>query len=189
MGVHPGERASSVGSGVNLTDRRILTSWGGRSVLMRRVVAFPVAQVWKAVSDADRLVTWLGPVNGRLHQGSVVDFSGAVVQIMECRPPTRLDLRWTLMGETNEIHLELRAGAQGTEVSLEHAGLVNPAAVGYGPSWEERLQHLVEHLSGLPVPQHDCAAVLAQVQSLWWALLTSADREAMGMPPSTPGAE
>lgn len=172
-----------MGSGDDVTDRRIITSWVGRSVLLRRVLPFPVGRVWKAISDADQLATWLGPVEGRLQQGSVVNFAGAIVQITECRPPTRLELRWTFMRETNDLHLELRGLAEGTEVSLEHGGLVHAAAVGYGPSWEVRTQHLDEHLRGLPVPQHDCAAVLARAQPRWWALLSPADREAIGVPP------
>lgn len=179
--MHPSELPSSVGSGLHATDRRIITSWVGRSVLLRRVLEFPVARVWKAITDPDQLALWLGPVEGRLQQGSLVGFSGAVVQIIECRPPARLELRWTFMGETNDLHLELRAVVEGTELSVEHGGLVHPAAVGYGPSWEERVQHLVEHLAGLPVPQHDCAAVLAQVRPLWWALLPPEDRQAMGL--------
>jgi uncharacterized protein YndB with AHSA1/START domain len=151
--------------------------------MLARVVPASVEQVWTAVSDADHLAAWLGPVVGRLEISQVVDFAGAVVEIVGCRPPQRLELRWTLMGETNDLRVELRPVAGGTEVSIEHAGLMNPAAVGYGPSWEERLQHLVEHLAGLPVPQHDCAAVLAQVQPLWWALLSPDERQAVGLPP------
>jgi uncharacterized protein YndB with AHSA1/START domain len=164
------------------TDRRVLSSWGSRSVMVSRTVAAPVEQVWTAMSDGDHLVAWLGPVTGRLEISQVVDFSGAVVQIVGCRPPMRLELRWTLMGETNDLRLDLRRVEGGTEVTIEHAGLVNPAAVGYGPSWEERLQHLAEYLGGLQVPQHDCAALLAQVQPHWWALLSPADRQAMGLP-------
>jgi uncharacterized protein YndB with AHSA1/START domain len=156
-------------------------SWGGRSVLVRRGFDASVGQVWAAVSSAERLAAWLGPVTGRLEVGSVIDFAGAVVEIVECRPPLRLELRWTLMGETNDLRLELRALPHGTEVTVEHAGLVNPAAVGYGPSWEERLQHLAEHLAGRSVLEHDCATALAQVQPLWWGLLSAADRQAMGL--------
>jgi uncharacterized protein YndB with AHSA1/START domain len=151
--------------------------------MLTRVVPAPVEHVWGAVSDAEHLAAWLGPVEGRLEISQVLDFAGAVVEIVGCRPPQRLELRWTLMGETNDLRVELRAAAGGTEVSIEHAGLVNPAAVGYGPSWEERLQHLAEYLAGLPVPQHDCAALLAQVQPLWWSLLSPADRQALGLPP------
>lgn len=157
-------------------------SWGGRSVLVRRLLDVSVGQVWAAVSSAERLALWLGPVTGRLEVGSVVDFAGAQVQIVECRPPLRLELRWTLMGETNDLRLELRAAPQGTEVTVEHGGLVHPAAVGYGPSWEERLQHLAEHLDGRSVLEHDCATALAEVQPLWWQLLSAADRQAMGLP-------
>lgn len=180
-GVHSSEPAPLVEPTLDTTDRRILASWGGRAVMVRRSIDASVGQVWAAISSAERLAAWLGPVSGRLEVGSVVDFAGAVIQIVECRPPLRLELRWTLMGETNDVRLELRALPHGTEVTLEHGGLVNPAAVGYGPSWEERLTHLAEHLDGRSVLEHDCAGALAQIQPLWWALLSPADRAAMGL--------
>jgi uncharacterized protein YndB with AHSA1/START domain len=179
--VHSSEPAR-VEPALDTTDRRILTSWGGRSVMIRRTLDASVGQVWAAVSSAERLAAWLGPVTGRLEVGSVVDFAGAVIQIVECRPPLRLELRWTLMGETNDLRLELRALTHGCEVTVEHGALVNPAAVGYGPSWEERLIHLAEHLDGRSVLEHDCASALARVQPLWWALLQPEDRLAMGLP-------
>jgi hypothetical protein len=42
--------------------------------------------------------------------------------------------------------------------------------------------HLAEHLDGRSVLEHDCASALAQVQPLWWALLSPEDRVAMGLP-------
>lgn len=151
--------------------------------MLTRVLDAAQERVWAAVSDADHLAAWLGPVAGRLEISQVVDLAGAVVEIVGCRPPQRLELRWTLMGETNDLRLDLRPVGGGTEVTIEHAGLVSPAAVGYGPSWEERLGHLAEHLAGLPVAQHDCAAMLARLQPPWWALLSPSDRQAIGLPP------
>lgn len=155
-----------------------------RSVLMARTVPAPVEAVWTAVTDADRLPQWLGTPQGRLEYGEMFTLYGATCQVVRCDPPRLLELSWTLMGETNTVRLTVTDRPAGTEVVVEHAGIRNPALLGYGPSWEERLAHLEEHLRGQQVPQHDCAALEALLRPRWWALSTtsSGDPHAAGRP-------
>ncbi|GAB3589049.1 hypothetical protein GCM10027446_00420 [Angustibacter peucedani] len=175
------------------TDRRVLAGIGSRSVMMARTVDAAPDAVWSACTDPDRLPQWIGTPQGRLEYGEMFTFYGATCQVVRCEPPRLLELSWTLMGETNQLRLSITARPGGTEVVVEHAGIRNPVLMGYGPSWEERLAHLEEHLRGQQVPQHDCRALEAQLKPHWWALLPVEERPTppppVAAPPPPPEAE
>ena len=160
------------------TDRRILLGFGTRAVMMARTVSSSVEEVWTALTDADRLSQWLGTPQGRLELTQMFTLYGATCEIVVCRPPHRLDLSWTRAGETNTLRVGVSSRPGGTEVVLEHAGIRNLALVGYGPSWEERLAHLEEHLCGLQVPQHDCRELELTLRPLWSQHLPPDERPA-----------
>lgn len=158
------------------TDRRILVGFGTRSVMMARTVTATVEEVWTALTDADRLPQWLGAPQGRLEPAQLFTLYGATCEIVVCHPPHRLELSWTRAGETNTLRVGVSSRPGGTEVVVEHAGIRNPALVGYGPSWEERLAHLEEHLRGQQVPQHDCRELETTLRPLWWQHLPPEER-------------
>lgn len=158
------------------TDRRILIGFGSRAVMMARTVTSAVEEVWSAVTDPDRLPQWLGTPQGRLEPAQMFTLYGATCEIVVCQPPHRLEVSWTRAGETNTLRVGISSRPEGTEVVVEHAGIRNLALVGYGPSWEERLAHLEEHLSGLQVPQHDCRELETMLRPLWWQHLPPQER-------------
>lgn len=162
-----------------------MSGWGTRAVRLVCVLAAPRGQVWTALSDREHLSQWLGVIEGRLEIGQILGFYGAVVEVSGCRPPERLALRWMVAGESHDLRADLRTVPEGTELTVEHAGMVNPAMVAYGPSWEERLVHLAEHLAGAPAPRHDCARLLAGLREKWWALLSPQDRQVLGLSSTT----
>lgn len=166
----------------------MLVGVAARSVMMARTVPSSVEAVWSAVTDPDRLPQWLGTPQGRLEYGEMFTLYGATCQVVRCEPPRLLELSWTLMGETNPLRLTVSARPGGTEVVVEHGGIRNPVLLGYGPSWEERLAHLEEHLRGEQVPQHDCGALEAQLKPYWHALLPPNERPAAAPQPAPPPA-
>ena len=107
----------------------------GRTITLECRYAAPVAEVWSAVSEPERLSRWFGAVLESLPEsGSVVlDVGGlpALVQVVHCDAggeggaPRVLDMRWTWQGEpSTRVLLRLEGDHLGaTDLMLEHSGL------------------------------------------------------------------
>jgi uncharacterized protein YndB with AHSA1/START domain len=105
------------------------------SPLLRRQYAAPMEAVWDACTKPDRLVRWLGEVNGSPAEGGTVSLVLAGTQapvectILRCDPPRRLVATWQAPDEPpSAVDLRLSpAGDGGTAVRLEHVALVGGA--------------------------------------------------------------
>ena len=115
-----------------------------------------IADVWDALTSADRIPRWLLPITGELHLGGryqLEDNAGGEIQ--ECEPPRRLAVTWEYGGEPSWVVVRLTAlDAERTTLELEHVAVVpeefwpvyGPGAVGVG--WDLALLGLARHLTG-----------------------------------------
>ena len=86
----------------------------------------PLADVWAAVTTAERIERWFLPISGDLQQGGRYQFEGnAGGEILVCEPPAdgaaEVAVTWEMMGAVSWVTLRLAAdGEAATRVELEH---------------------------------------------------------------------
>jgi uncharacterized protein YndB with AHSA1/START domain len=130
---------------------------------LRRALRAPVADVWEACTQPDRLRRWFLPLRGDLRPGGSYQLEGnAGGTITTCEPPYRLELTWQF-GDTEPSLLSLElapAGDDTTELVLRHTvpdddhwAQYGPGAVGVG--WDGALTGLTASIAGEDGPNDD----------------------------------
>jgi uncharacterized protein YndB with AHSA1/START domain len=133
----------------------------GRAVRLRRTYDAPIADVWDAVTNPERISRWFLPISGDIRLGGDYQLEGnAGGKILVCDPPKRFRVTW-VYGEPaserdiSEVEVRLSvAGDERTMLELEHSAIVpedrwdeyGPGAVGVG--WDGALLGLTLHLRG-----------------------------------------
>jgi uncharacterized protein YndB with AHSA1/START domain len=129
----------------------------GRTVRLQRTYAFPIDEVWDALTDPERIGRWFLPISGDYRVGGRYQFEGnAGGEILACERPHRLRATWEYgPGPASEVEVRLSAsGDEATVFELEHTAVVpdefwdeyGPGAVGVG--WEQGFLGLELHLRG-----------------------------------------
>jgi uncharacterized protein YndB with AHSA1/START domain len=131
-----------------------------------------VDDLWEAITTPERIVRWLGPVEGEFKEGGRYAIEGnASGTISRCEPPKILDLTWEFGGATSWVNVRLEPSDEATRLTLEHIAHVDgPGAEHfekYGPGaggvgWDLALHGLANHLSD-PTAELDPEEVAA-----WW---------------------
>lgn len=141
-------------------------------VLERRFRA-PIADVWAAITEPERLQRWIGTWRGDPVSGSIAfrmtaegqDVPEEVYDIQECDPPRRVALRtrepvpFSEDGSGERVHwalrLELAEDAGTTTLTFVQAVVDGPLgadlAASVGPGWEYYLDRLVAAMAGADV--------------------------------------
>lgn len=136
-----------------------------RVLVAERTYPAAPAEVWDALTTAERIPRWLSPVSGDLRLGGRYQIEGnAGGEILTCDEPHHLALTWEAQGQVSWVDVHLDGTGEGTTLRLEHAAAVppefwdayGPGAVGVG--WELMLLGLDQHLQD---PGFDAAEVLA----------------------------
>lgn len=126
-----------------------------RVVRVSRTYDTSIADLWDAVTNAERIPRWFLPVSGDLRLGGRYQLVGnASGTITGCEPPRRLALTWEFGGDTSWVEVYLsEESEERTRLSLEHIAHVGddrwneygPGAVGVG--WDLGLLGLGAHVS------------------------------------------
>lgn len=95
-------------------------------MIVERGLAFPVAQVWEALTRSDLIEDWLMPNDFRPEVGHVFRFSAAWGDV-DCRvtvvePMRRLAYTWTAFDVDTVVTWTLTATEKGTRLRMEQAG-------------------------------------------------------------------
>ncbi len=136
---------------------RHIAAGEARAAVFTRFYDAPIADVWDACTNPERLARWYVPVSGDLRVGG--KFEQAMMgsgEIVACDPPRRLHL--AIGGGADEIELHLSPGeGGGTVLELQHAttfdeheigGQVFDAIYCMGGGYYPRLVALDLHLRG-----------------------------------------
>jgi uncharacterized protein YndB with AHSA1/START domain len=133
----------------------------GRAIVLRRTYEAPVAEVWDALTNPERIGRWFLPISGDYRIGGRFQFEGnAGGEILECDRPNRVKVTWVYgepksEADISEVVVRLsRSGDDATVLELEHSAIVpdemwseyGPGATGVG--WEGGLLGLSLHLQG-----------------------------------------
>lgn len=149
--------ANAVGAEIRHYEEREREGAPVRVVVAERVYATDRADLWDALTNAERLPRWFLPVSGDLRLGGRYQLQGnAGGTILRCDPPEALGVTWEFAGGMSWVEVSLTAQADGTQLVLEHIAPVGvaeahwesfgPGAVGVG--WELAMLGLGLHLAG-----------------------------------------
>lgn len=141
--------------------RRPTADGDARYLLIRRHYDAPVADVWDACTDPDRIGRWLMPVTGDLRLGGAYQLEGnAGGKILRCEPPRLLVATWFFgepnPGDSSVVELRLSPNENGgTLLELDHAAIFDMpdevwlANIGdFGAGWDSVMTALANHLQG-----------------------------------------
>ncbi len=132
-------------------------------VELRRQLRAPVADVWNACTDPERVRRWFLPLSGELRPGGRFQLEGnAGGTITTCEPPHRLQVTWGFAkAAPSSVALELTSlGDDATALVLRHTvadddqwARYGPGAVGVG--WDLPIAALATFVVGDGLPTGD----------------------------------
>jgi uncharacterized protein YndB with AHSA1/START domain len=135
---------------------------GAAPLAVRFERAYPtsVDDLWDALTTPGRVGRWLGALTGDLRAGGdyLLDLAEPAGtdedarnwgRILECGPRRRLLVTWEATGQaTSQVEVIASAVGQQALLTLEHRGLSEPSARGYGAGWHDFLDRLENDLAG-----------------------------------------
>lgn len=125
-----------------------------KAVVATELYPSPVADVWEALTDADRLARWFLPVTGSLELGGTYQLEGnAGGEVLECEPQERFLVTWVFADNTSWVEVTLTPDGDRTRLRLAHTchvenpfwDMFGPGATGVG--WESGMIGLSLHLA------------------------------------------
>lgn len=125
-----------------------------KSVVLTQTYPVPLADLWDACTQAERISRWLMPVTGDLREGGQYQLQGnAGGTIEECVPQDRIRLTWEFGGMgVSWVVATFSTDGEGSQLRVEHIAHVDerwpdfgPGAVGIG--WDMMLLGLSMHLT------------------------------------------
>jgi uncharacterized protein YndB with AHSA1/START domain len=127
--------------------------------IARRTYPTTQADLWDALTSAERIPRWFLPVSGDLKVGGRYQLEGNAGGVVErCEEPESFAVTWEFGGMVSWLRVTLAPDGQGTRLELAHEAPVDPGlweqygpgAVGVG--WDLALMGLGLHIeSGAPV--------------------------------------
>lgn len=162
-----------------------------RIVIARRTYATDQADLWDALTNAERIPRWFLPVSGELKVGGRYQTegnAGGVVQ--ECDEPRRFAITWEMGPQVSWVTVTLTVDDECTVLELAHEAHIvpefwdqyGPGAVGVG--WDLALMALGLHLAtgaavdsteGMAFPTTPEGLVFVEVAARGWANAAVAD--------------
>lgn len=124
-----------------------------RIAIARRSYLADQADLWDAVTNAERIPRWFLPVSGDLRVGGRYQLEGNASGAVErCKEPESFAVTWEFGGKLSWLEVTLRPDGRRTSLELAHEEPVDsdrwaqfgPSAVGVG--WDLSLMSLGRHL-------------------------------------------
>ncbi len=125
-----------------------------RVVVVSRHYDTSPADLWEAITSADRIPRWFTPITGDLKLGGRYQLQGnAGGQILICEPPRHLKVTWEYGGQMSWVEVRIAKDGTGSILTLEHAAhggdehwnKFGPGAVGVG--WDLAILGLSQHIA------------------------------------------
>jgi len=132
---------------------------GTTYIVFERTFRAPIADVWAAVTESDRLGRWIGIWSGDPASGSIAfrmtaeaeDAPEETIWIDECRAPTHLEMRSVRPDDKAEVwswQLDLDESDGVTTLTFAQEAVDVSLAEGVGPGWDYYLDRLVAAETG-----------------------------------------
>jgi uncharacterized protein YndB with AHSA1/START domain len=148
--------ANAIGAQIRRFEEREHEGQAARAVVAERVYPTDPADLWDAITNAERIPRWFLPVSGDLKLGGRYQLQGnAGGTITRCDPVEVLEVTWEFGGGMSWVTVRLTPEGEGTRLVLEHIAPVGvmeehwasfgPSAVGTG--WDLSIEGLALHLA------------------------------------------
>ncbi|MCW4351767.1 SRPBCC family protein [Hoyosella sp. YIM 151337] len=131
-------------------------------IVARRPYATGQADLWDALTNADRIPRWFLPVSGELKTGGRYQLEGNAGGVVEqCEEPETFSVTWEYGGQVSWLVVTLRPTDDGTVLELAHEAQIDDMWSQFGPGaggvgWDLGLMGLALHIqSGAPVDPED----------------------------------
>ncbi len=121
---------------------------GEQTITLARRYRAPLADVWSALTNPDRIARWYGTITGPVPRGVgdpfQVDIGGGLVRrarLEHCEAPVALAYTWW-SGDDDPGLVQIRLDAVGedeTRLSVQHDRLRPHRVIQYGGGWEQNL--------------------------------------------------
>ena len=132
---------------------------GGGVVRMKARLDIGIDDLWRALTDPDRLACWFGEVEGELSEGSGFRVRIALAgeragQVEVCEPPQRLLLTMRdpdpQPGQPEQTVIEAQLIAEGAQTRLiwEERGMPVNLLPAYGTGIQLHVEHLADYITG-----------------------------------------
>lgn len=124
-----------------------------KAVVASRVYDTSAADLWDALTRAERIKRWFAPVTGELKLGGRYQVEGnAGGTVLECVPNQRIALTWEFGGIPTWVTVTLTPEGEGTRLELEHVAHLSPHWDQFGPGavgvgWDLGFMGLSRHLA------------------------------------------
>jgi uncharacterized protein YndB with AHSA1/START domain len=124
-----------------------------KAVIASRVYDTTAADLWDALTRAERIKRWFAPVSGDLKLGGRYQVEGnAGGTVLECEPERKVALTWEFGGIPTWVTVTLTPEGAGTRLELEHVAHLSPHWDQYGPGavgvgWDLGFMGLARHLA------------------------------------------
>lgn len=136
-----------------------------KAVVASCVYDTDLADLWDALTNADRLRRWFSPVSGELRLGGRFQVeNNAGGTITECEPQRKIAATWEFGGGISWIIVRLAAEGDRARLELEHIAFIDPHWDMFGPGavgvgWDLGFMGLARHLAepGADLPQEAVA--------------------------------
>jgi uncharacterized protein YndB with AHSA1/START domain len=140
-----------------LVTRKVRGGWrdgtATRIVIARRVYEAGQADLWDALTSAERISRWFLPVSGDLRLGGRYQLEGNAGGVVErCKEPESFAVTWEYGGMLSWVEVTLTPYGERTALELAHEAPVDPDRwAQYGPSavgigWDLSLMSLGLHI-------------------------------------------
>ncbi|NJM81130.1 MAG: SRPBCC family protein [Tabrizicola sp.] len=133
-----------------------------RAVVLSRSYDTDIADLWDALTTAERIPRWFLPIEGDLQLGGRFQFKGnAGGEITQCEPPAHLATTWEMHGDISWVEVRLVAeGEDRARLTLTHTAIVSPFWDQFGPGavgvgWELGLVGMDLYLGNPDAPKID----------------------------------
>jgi uncharacterized protein YndB with AHSA1/START domain len=141
-----------------------------------------IDDLWRALTDPDRLARWYGEVEGELSQGAEFRLRIALAgertgRVEACEPPRRVLLSMRdpdpRPGQPEQTAIEVRLSPDGARTTLvwETRGLPVGLLPAYGAGIQIHVEHLADYLGGRE---------LRNAEERWHELLPPYEAQAVG---------
>jgi uncharacterized protein YndB with AHSA1/START domain len=142
-----------VGAVTRVVENRERDGRPARAVIATRSYDTDIADLWDALTNAERIPRWFMPISGELRLGGRYQLHGnAGGTITECEPPKHLAVTWEFGEAVTWVTVTLsRMPKGGTRLQLEHVAHIDPHWGQYGPGavgvgWDLGIYGLARHI-------------------------------------------
>jgi uncharacterized protein YndB with AHSA1/START domain len=129
---------------------------GRRRLVFRRSWPDPVEDVWAALTEPERLARWIGRYDGERGPAATGTFTmtheqepgSQAVHILECDPPRRLVLEWSLGEDPWRVELDLSTDGTTTTLVFTQAFRAGFPVADVAGGWHWYLDKLDAEVTG-----------------------------------------